>query len=170
MLIPFEVLKAIQAAGVLLRAEPSRRLSRLRLLKYLYIADRESLQTRARPITGDNPVAMDHGPVLTTTYEMLKGSDYCSPDWDRYFDSDGRDVLLRQDPGVGKLTRFEIGLLQDVSRRFVDADDYAVADYTHQFAEWIKTNRRKVPNATFRSTTCWQLRGCRRSRTRSCAT
>jgi hypothetical protein len=150
MLIPLEILKVMQAAGVLLRVEPSHRLSRLRLLKYLYIADRESLQQRARPITGDNAVAMDHGPVLTTTYEMIKGSDFCSPEWDQYFGAEGRDVLLRKDPGLGKLTRYEIQKLQDVSHRFVDQDDYAVADYTHSFPEWLKNkppkgSRRDIP-------------------------
>ena len=142
-LIALEILKVLQATGVLLRAEPTHRLSRLRLLKYLYIADRESLQKRGRPITGDTPVAMDHGPVLSTTYNMLMGRDHCSPDWDRYFDAAGRDVLLRVDPGVGKLTRFEIETLQDVSRRFVDQDDYAVADYTHEFSEWLKNKPAK---------------------------
>ena len=39
----FNISKAIEAAGVLLREEPSRRMSRIRLLKLLYIADRESL-------------------------------------------------------------------------------------------------------------------------------
>ena len=138
MLIPLEILKVIQAAGVLLCEEPSRRLSRLRLLKYLYIADRESLTDRARPITGDAPVAMDHGPVLIATFGLLEGSDVGSPEWDKYFGAEGRDVLLRSDPGLSKLTRYEIGKLQDVSRRFVENDDDFVADYTHSFAEWIK--------------------------------
>ncbi len=148
MLIPLEIMKVIQAVGVLLRAEPTHRLSRLRLLKYLYIADRESLAARARPITGDHPIAMDHGPVLSTTYDMLRGCDYCSPDWDRYFDADGRDVVGREDPGVGKLTRYEIGKLQEVSRRFVEQDDYAVADYTHAFPEWVKNRPPKGSSRT----------------------
>ena len=150
MLIPLEILKVIQAAGVLLAAEPSGRLSRWRLLKYLYIADRESLAERARPITGDNPVAMDHGPVLTTTYGMIDGYDSCSTEWRQYFGVDGRDEVMNVDPGVGKLTRYEIRKLTDVSQRFVDNDDYAVADYTHGFEEWVKNkppkgSRRIIP-------------------------
>lgn len=86
---------------------------------------------------------MDHGPVLSTTYDLIKGSGAASPEWNRFFNSDGRDVLLAADPGVGKLTRYEIRKLQDVAQRFVAEDNYAVADYTHTFAEWIKNRQAK---------------------------
>ena len=139
MLIPFQILKVAQASAVLLKTEPGRRMSRLRLLKLLYVADRESLAERARPITGDRVCAMDHGPVLSQIYDLIKGKDYLAPRWERYFRRIGkRDVRLIQDPGVGKLSRHEIGKLQDVSRRLEEYDDWAVAEYTHTFEEWKK--------------------------------
>ena len=76
MILHFNITKTIQASAVLLKADPNHSMSRLRLLKLLYIADRESLTERARPITGDYPVAMDHGPVLSNTYNLIKGEDY----------------------------------------------------------------------------------------------
>ncbi|HSZ59207.1 MAG TPA: Panacea domain-containing protein [Tepidisphaeraceae bacterium] len=93
MLIPFDPFKVTQAAAVLLKTEANRSMSRLRLLKLLYIADREALKERARPITGDRPVAMDHGPVLSHTYDLIKGTDFASPTWERYLRPVGsRDV------------------------------------------------------------------------------
>lgn len=136
MLIPFDPIKAAQASAVLLKTEPARRMSRLRLLKLLYIADRECLKERKRPITGDRPVAMDHGPVLSHTYDLLKGKDVGSPAWDRYLHTVGRDVELVEDPGVGKLSRYEIERLQEVANRFRDWNDWKVADYTHEFPEY----------------------------------
>lgn len=138
MLIPFNILKVAQASAVLLKSEPAQRMSRLRLLKLLYIADRECLTEKSRPITGDRAVAMDHGPVLSQTYDLIKGRDFGSPEWANWFRVIGRDVELTADPGVGKLSRYEIGKLQDVAKRFADQNDWEVAEYTHGFPEWKK--------------------------------
>jgi uncharacterized phage-associated protein len=138
MIFRFNIAKTIQASAVLLKAEPARRMGRLRLLKLLYIADRETLAERARPITGDRPVAMDNGPVLTITYDLIKGQDYLTPEWDKYIGRESRDVVLLNEPGVGDLSRYEIIKLHDVARRFQDHDDWDVAEFTHTFSEWIK--------------------------------
>jgi hypothetical protein len=41
------------------------RMEYVRLLKLLYIADREMMAEAGAPVTGDRAVAMDHGPVLS---------------------------------------------------------------------------------------------------------
>ena len=151
MLVPFDILKVAQADAVLLHSEPTRLMSRLRLLKFLYIADRELLAERGRPITGDHPVAMDHGPVLSHTYSLIRGEDYSSPLWQSYLRSEGpRDVLLVQDPGVGQLSRQEIAKLQEVAARFERASDWDVAEHTHKYPEWRKNippegSAKKIP-------------------------
>jgi uncharacterized phage-associated protein len=138
MILYFNITKTIQASAVLLKTETARRMSRLRLLKLLYIADREALAEHARSITGDHAVAMDHGPVLTHTYDLIKGEDYLAAEWEKYIQRDGRDVVLSSDPGVGDLSRHEIAKLHDVARRFQDRDDWDVAEYTHTFEEWVR--------------------------------
>ena len=143
MIFRFNVMKTIQAAAVLLKAESPHRLSRLRLLKLLYIADRSLLQQRARSITGDRPVAMDHGPVLTGTYELLKGEAYFSPQWEQYIQNEGRDAVLKSEPGVGELSRYEIAKLHEVAARFRDCNDWEVAEFTHTFPEWVKNQPKK---------------------------
>jgi uncharacterized phage-associated protein len=139
MLVPFHIEKVAQASAVLLKHEESRRMGRLRLLKLLYIADRERMQECGRPISGDTVATMDHGPVLSRTYNLIKGADVDTPAWEHYIRSVGsRDVMLAEDPGVGKLTRKEIAKLNEVSKRFEDHDDYEIAVYTHGFSEWLK--------------------------------
>lgn len=139
MLIPLHMLKVAQACAVLLKTEPTRRMTRLRLLKLLYIADRQYLKEHGRPITGDDPVAMDNGPVLSATYDLIRGKGEGAADWQRYLPNVGRrDIELGEDPGVGKLSRFEIAKLQQVADDLAEQDDWAVADLTHQFAEWEK--------------------------------
>jgi uncharacterized phage-associated protein len=152
MIFHFDISKTIQASGVLLKAEPRRRMSRLRLLKLLYIANRQSLAERARPITGDRAVAMDHGPVLSTTYSVIKGEDYLATEWDKYVGREGRDVVLLADPGVGDLSRWEIAKLHAVSHQLEDLDDWTVAELTHTFEEWVrnqppKGSMRPIPDS-----------------------
>src|SRR6266480_2169456 len=100
MIIPFDPLKAAQAASVLLKEEGGR-MSRLRLLKLLYIADRESIAETLRPITGDEVVAMDHGPVLSMTYRFIcRRQAPGTAIWETYIVQDGlRDHVLVADPG-----------------------------------------------------------------------
>jgi len=132
----FNLAKAVQAAGVLVREEPSRRISRMRLLKLLYIADRESIRETGEPITGDRVVAMQHGPVLSQVYDCIKGECPRLPEWEEFFQSKGRDVEMVKPVPVDELSRYEIETLQKVSRERQDRQDWDVAEETHRFAEW----------------------------------
>ena len=60
--------KTVQAIAVLLTAVGHRRLEYLSIIKQLYFADRESWGETGAPITGDVPVAMKNGPVLSGVY------------------------------------------------------------------------------------------------------
>jgi uncharacterized phage-associated protein len=138
VVIPFSTEKTIQASVVLLK-EHAGRMSRMRLLKLLYIADRELLAETLRPITGDHAIAMDHGPVLSHTYDLIKRKHVDSPLWDRFIAQQGpQDIAFTDDPGVGQLSQNEIGKLTDVAERFRNSNDYDIALVTHQFAEFIK--------------------------------
>jgi len=139
MLIPFNTMKAIQAAAVLLKQADNRCMSRLRLLKLLYIADRQSIAETLRPITGDNVKAMDHGPVLDTIYDLITRKSEDTPLWERYITQNGlRDHQLVIDPGTGSLSEYEIIKLNAVSAERAGMKDYDIADETHKFPEWIK--------------------------------
>ncbi len=145
MLIPFVPLKIIQACAVLLKTQRARRMTRLRLLKLLYIADREMLQERARPITGDRAVAVENGPALDETWKMSAG--VRSFAWEEHL-TVGREIEMLADPGVGKLSKGEIEKLQEVAHRFDDWDDWKLADHTRSFPEWIKNKpQADSPNA-----------------------
>ena len=71
----FNFAKTLQASAVLLRRD-DKRMSRLRLLKLLYFADRELLVAKVRTITGDSVVAMKYGPVLSQTYDPSPTPNY----------------------------------------------------------------------------------------------
>jgi hypothetical protein len=137
--MPFDTLRTVQAAAVLLKMEGGR-MTRLRLLKLLYIADRESMAETARPITADDVVAMDHGPVLSKTYKLIRGEAGAdNATWDKYIARDGtRDHVLISDPGEGQLSDYFITKLRGISALRRGMTDYQIADETHMFPEWIK--------------------------------
>jgi len=130
--------KTIEAAGVLVGFEHSLQISRLRLLKLLYMADRESLQETGRPIVGAKAVAMDHGPLHSEVFDLIKGQHIHGPKWSQYFRNDGYNVGRICDPGRAHLSRYEIEKLTEVSERFIQQDDWEVSARTHDFDEWKK--------------------------------
>jgi len=143
----FDCQRLIEATGVLLKAVAPHRMSRLRLIKLLYLADRDSIRETGFPITGDAVYAMDNGPVLSRTYDCIKGSDYYAKEWGRFFRNSGpRDVELLEDPGVAMLSRGQVELLQLTSRKFEDYDDWRLVEYTHELPEW-KANRPRSGSA-----------------------
>ncbi len=138
MIRRLDVEKAIQAVGVLLRKE-GKRASRLRILKLLYIADRTMLEKTGSFILGARLVAMKHGPLHSELLDLINGQHIDEAIWSRHFRNIGRDVVLEGDePDVGKLSRHEIQLLNEIADARTNSDDWQVADETHQFEEWKK--------------------------------
>jgi len=58
----------------------------LKLMKLLYLADRESMARHDEPISFDRFVSMDQGPVLSRTYDLINGSypQRIAADWDEW--------------------------------------------------------------------------------------
>jgi uncharacterized phage-associated protein len=137
MYFRFSTKKTIQAAGVLLRLAKGR-MSRLRLLKLAYIADRESLREYRRPIIGTRTVAMKNGPLHSELFNLMKGEHTDEPVWSKYIQRDGLEVRLRKDPGVSELSAAEVRLLTRTVEKHASVDDYELVEITHKFSEWCK--------------------------------
>jgi uncharacterized phage-associated protein len=140
MHFPLRVDKTIQAIGVLFRSDRVRRMNSMRLLKLLYIADREALKETGRPITGGPVVAMERGPVLGEVYDLVRGQHGGMPLWDEFLSLNRYDLELVKDPDVRQLSRYEIRKLQEIAKRHADDDEWALSKLTHQFPEWIKND------------------------------
>ena len=148
MTLQFHFEKSVQAAAVLLHLD-GKRMEKIRLLKLLYIADREMLAECGQSITGDTGHAMNHGPVLTRIYDCIKGQDARAGEWDNFVHSDGHSVMLVSEPDRGRLSRAEIEKLTDVTERHRNMSEWDISEATHQFPEWIdhfvKDGSRRIP-------------------------
>lgn len=109
----FNEAKTTQAAARLIR-EAGGTLNYMVLIKMLYLADRESLLRRGRPITWDAFKSMRYGPVLSRVHDLItEQSDPSDHEFWKSFVSDPCDwsVKLLDDPGEGKLSASEKGFL-----------------------------------------------------------
>lgn len=136
--IKFDSEKAIEAAAVIARRE-GKRIGPMRLLKLLYIADRVAIEQRGRPIIGSRAVAMDHGPLHSDVYNMIKGDHPANPRWSRFFTRlSKRELQLDNEPDNKCLSQHDIQILNEVVDDHSDLDDwYLSKKVTHQFQEWI---------------------------------
>src|SRR5205823_7945137 len=107
MLLPFNDAKATQAASRLLRAAKGK-MNYLKLIKLLYLADREALIEWGRPITTDRYVSMEHGPVVIRIYDLIMAKTQADVGviWGKHI-SKPRDykVSLVEDAGGDELSR-----------------------------------------------------------------
>jgi uncharacterized phage-associated protein len=134
----FDLTRTIQAAAILLRKHPARRMEYIRLLKLLYISDREMLAQHGYTITGDEAVAMKKGPVLSRTYDLLKGEGHGATVWGNFIQTEGYQAVLRRKTGRGKLSAAALAKLKEVSDRYRNMATDDLIDETHKLREWKK--------------------------------
>lgn len=138
MQLQFNLKRTLQAVAQLLKACPARRMNYMRLLKLLYIADREMLAQHAHPITGDQAIAMKRGPVLSRTYDLILGNTE-DPLWRKFVRREHYEAVLVEDPGQGQLSKDALSKLQELTTRYQDKDEWAMSEETHAFEEWRRS-------------------------------
>lgn len=144
MRFTYNARKAAQAAGYLLQKRGGV-MSYLKLLKLLYLADRQCLLERGNTITGDRFVSMPHGPVLSQTYDAISTGG--NAEWEDIIeDRADREVALRNGPhNWDELSPYELRVLDAVYEKFGHLSRWAVRDYTHSLPEWRDPQGSSLP-------------------------
>jgi uncharacterized phage-associated protein len=133
----------------------------LKLLKLLYLADREAMRATGDSISGDHFVSMPHGPVLSRTYELINHSTQ-SDTWDALMTTaSGWRVKLRKPVAradLDELSDEDIDILNGIQRRFGAMSQWEIRDWTHEHcAEWEDPHGSSFPirpGAMFRAVGC----------------
>ncbi|WP_454004754.1 Panacea domain-containing protein [Alcaligenes sp. Marseille-Q7550] len=142
----FDERRTAQAAAFLLH-KAGGRLPVLKLMKLMYLAERESLRIYGEPIAGDRLVSMPHGPVLSRTYDLMNGSEESGPDgWDCWMDDKAAHEIALRDPSrirtpeldLLELSDGDLEVLESVWGQFGHMGKWELRDYTHSEAcpEW----------------------------------
>ena len=133
MRIRFREAKTTQVAARLLelRGGP---MSYLKLIKLLYIIDREALLRWGRPLTGDRYVSMDHGPVLSQTLNLI--TEEPRPDehtfWAEHISQpENFEVRLKNPAASDELSEAELQLIDEIFGRYGRMKRWDLVDLVH---------------------------------------
>lgn len=139
--------KATQAAAKLLDLNGGR-MSHMKLIKLLYLADRRALLQWGRPITFDWYVSMPHGPVLSFTLDKINADrDPSDPSyWHRHIsERQGHEVALLAGAPKDQLSAAEEHLLGQVFEEFGRMDKWQLRAYSHTLPEWRDPQGSSLP-------------------------
>lgn len=137
----FDIERTVQIVGHLFHEAQVDRINVMKMLKLLYIADRESLRDAGYPVTGDQAVAMEHGPVLSRIYDLSKTTDDWELNdeeraWRNFFRRVGHDLVLERQPTEEKLSDHDAEMIDLAIARYGQCDQFQLRDLTHDFPEW----------------------------------
>lgn len=134
--------KVAQMAAYLIRKD-GERMSHLKLMKLLYLSDREAMARHGQPMTGDSVVAMPHGPVLSMTLNLMAGDVESNPGgWESWIsDKENHEVSLRNPSfnpeDLDHLSQADMDVLDAIWDKFGHMGKYEIRDYTHNHCpEW----------------------------------
>ncbi|OLE54435.1 MAG: hypothetical protein AUG51_08470 [Acidobacteria bacterium 13_1_20CM_3_53_8] len=140
-------------AGMLLRMSGGT-MYYLKLMKLMYLIDREGLLRWGRSITNDAYVSMDNGCVLSQTLDLIKYESLGASYWKRFIVtiSKHKKVELIAEPETDELSRAEVNLIREQYEKFQEMfgqlgedDRWALADYTHDLPEWTHPEGSSIP-------------------------
>ena len=147
MRLPFNEAKATQAAACLLRLRGNR-MSYLKLIKLLYLLDREALLRWGRPVTTDRYVSMDNGPVVSRVYSLIRDEQPpgSSRIWRRFISPpEDWEVSLIADPGNDELSRAEESLIDEIFSAHGARGRWELVDLSHGLPEWRDPEGGAIP-------------------------
>ncbi len=117
------------------------------LIKLLYLADRESLIKYGRPITFDIYCSMSHGPVLSTTYDMISHYEVRSDNYWQEYISDHHDyeVQLIKEVPTDHISRADQEILDETHAQYGHMTPWELRDLTHELPEWQDPEGSSLP-------------------------
>ena len=138
----------------------------LRLVKLMYLAEREAMCRFLLPIIGDQIFAMQQGMALSDTARLAQGKEEADGEWDQHIVRTARGLGIRRGVSAGSLgdlSEDDLGAIQRVWERYGDkSQDELVHDVHHKLPEWMdhwdnhdrKTHAVPVPYETLYRTIC----------------
>jgi hypothetical protein len=143
----FNERKTTQVAALFIKKH-GKVLNYTKLIKLLYLTDREALSRWERPLTGDSYVSMGKGPVLSKTLDLIN----YEPDpnnksyWYQFISKSIYDVSLVEDPGAEELSERELELINHIFERYKDKDWRQMIQVCHDCCpEWEHPGDTSIP-------------------------
>jgi uncharacterized phage-associated protein len=132
----FRERKTLEAASYILERIPEGPATEyLKVVKLLYLADRELMKQRGRTISGDRMNALRNGPILSETLDLLEGE---TDRWAEYVCNPARyKVALLKPVAPAALSRADMKALDATLAEHGAKTWQELIEYTHTLPEWI---------------------------------
>lgn len=146
----FNARKAAQIAAFFALANGGK-IGVLKLVKLIYLADREFMARYSFPMLWDRLVSMPHGPVNSITYSHIDGQAGLVEEWDELLtDRSNHEIGLADaalsTESLDELSEVELEVLDGVWGQFGGMSGYDLRNYTHQHCpEWEDPNGSSTP-------------------------
>jgi len=143
----FDERKATEAAAVLIDLNGGE-MNYMKLIKLIYLADRQALSDWERPITYDSYVSMHMGQVLSNTYDLAKQeTEIGNSLWAEYISAPENYTVRfnRERIKIKKLSDAEINLLREIYNRFKNFDRFELGELTHNLPEYKDPGNSSTP-------------------------
>ena len=138
--------KVTQVAALFLKLRNGK-MSHLKLMKLLYLAEREALIRWRRPLVYDSYVLMPRGPVLSQTLNLLHGeSEEEGGFWVKAISApSNHEVSLLSDPDTKSLSEAEVQLINEIYDQFGKMSRWDICEMTHDLPEWQDPKGSSIP-------------------------
>lgn len=139
--------KTTQATAILLKLNGGQ-MNYMKLIKLLYIVDRQALLSWGRPVTYDTYVATDKGLVLNQTLSLI--NEGVEPGYECYWSKwiseiEHSSVKLLAECPTEELSEAEIELIHNVFDQYRHIDKWELSNIFYQFSEWQDPQGSVIP-------------------------
>jgi len=146
------LIKTIQIVQHIL-AKSEYRLNYTKLIKLLYLADREALRLWDSAITKDSYALLHQGPILSGLYDFIKGEYGDRADqaqWNAFFMRDGYDLIAIHKSELPKdeLSPREMEIIDSTEKKYRGWDYRKLIELLHdksKYPEWEDPGETSLP-------------------------
>jgi uncharacterized phage-associated protein len=147
MALRFDEAKATQLSALILKKRGGK-IHYIKLIKLLYLIDREALLRWGIPVTTDHYVSMDHGPVVSNIYRLIV-EERQKPHWAKYISQPLGDYevqLLDDNISTDLLSKAEEKLIQEIYEKYGYRNRWDLIDNVmHSLPEWTNPHGSSIP-------------------------
>ncbi len=137
--------RATQIAAKLLEKHDEK-MKYLKLIKLLYIIDRQSLRRHGYPLTGDTYYSLPHGPIVSEIQDLITDdpefvrSDY----WKDYIKTRDEDVILEKQPSTDLLSSAASEIIEEVDNEYGRYNRWELSEITEGFPEYEDPGKSRI--------------------------
>lgn len=135
----FDARRFVNAAAYLVERCPE--VTKMKLSKLLYFADKQHLLSYGKPIIGDRYVKMEFGPVPSSGYDLMKHDERALVEdqalFDHHLHVDGNEISLKVKANLRALSETDKEALDSVISTYGDLTPAQLSKLSHREPAWV---------------------------------